>query len=525
MRSPLPAGVRSRDGQVKDASAPAGEPDGQPPAQGGRSSRILVNASFRAIADIGSKIATAALYVLVARKAGASQFGVLAFGISFAGIAVTFGQFGQEVVLTRAVSRDHSQLERYYSDVLFSKLMLSVPPLLAAVGIGVLAGMDEHTALVVLFMGLGFVGDWVLGVSFAAFLAYERVGFIPVVLITQRWLTTGAAAAALFLGRGVEAVAAIYCVGAALAAASAAWLLCTRISRPRLRFDWRASLRVAREALPIGLGTIALLLLSRIDTTMLELFKSSTEVGQYGAAYRLLETTAFVTWAVNTAVIPTMSRLSPTSEPPVGFVYERAIKLVLSLTVPLAVGAAILAAPLVALLYGAEFHRAADAVILLAPTIMLAPISGLSTALIYSQDVKRIVGTTYVCVLVENVLWNLVAIPRFSLYGAALGTSVSEVLVSATLVLLSKRLHGKLHIRRMIAGPLLGSALSAIAMASFHDTLVVAIPLGIAVYFAALLLFERVVYPDDFAVLGGLADRLRGRTVAVLPVAPPGRAR
>jgi O-antigen/teichoic acid export membrane protein len=524
MRRPLLAGKRARNGLAQgappDAPASADEASGRAsengPESGGQSSRILVNASFRALADIGSKIATATLYILVARKAGASQFGVLAFGISFGGIVVTLGQFGQEVVLTREVSRDHSQLERFYSDVLFSKLMLSVPPLLVAVGVAALLGTNLDTSLVVLFMGLGFIGDCVIGVSFAVFLAFERVGFVPVVLVTQRWATTAAAATALFLGQGVVAVAAIYCIGAAMSALFAVWLLYHRIARPRLHFDWRASLRVSREAIPIGLGTIAFLLLSRIDTTMLQLFTNSTEVGQYGAAYRLLETTAFVTWSVNTAVIPTMSRLNPRSNPPVGFVYERAIKLVLSLTVPLAVGAVILASPIVALLYGPEFHRAADAVVLLAPTIMLYPISALSTALIYSQDVRRIVGATYVTVLIENVVWNLIAIPRFSLYGAAVGTSVSELLVSSTLVLLSKRLHGPLGIGRIIAGPVLASAVSAAAMVSFQDTLAIAIPLGITLYFAVLLAFERVRYPDDFAVLAGLADRLRGRSGAVL---------
>jgi O-antigen/teichoic acid export membrane protein len=322
----------------------------------------------------------------------------------------------------------------------------------------------------------------------------------------------------------VVAVAAIYCVGAALAALLAVWLLSSKIARPRLHFDWRGSLRITRDALPIGLGSIAFLLLARIDTTMLQLFSTSREVGQYGAAYRLLETTAFVTWSVNTAVIPTMSRLSPRSEPPVGFVYERAIKLVLSLTVPLAVGAVILAAPIVMLLYGPEYHRAVDAVILLAPTIMLYPISALSTALIYSQDVKRIVGATYASVLVENVIWNLIAIPNFSLYGAAVGTSVSELLVASTLVLLSRRLHGRLSIKQMISGPLLASGVSAIAMTSLRGTLAAAVPVGIVAYFATLLLFERLAYPDDLAVLGSLADRLRGRSTAPLTVAGRGRA-
>ncbi len=487
------------------------------PVTGGGSPPILLNAGFRAIADVGSKLATALLYLLVARKTGAAQFGVFTFALSFAGIAVTLGYFGQEVLLAREVSRDHGKLDAYYSNVLTSKLVLSLPPLLGAVAVGSALGMSSHTLMVVLLMGLGFIFDCVIGVSFAVFIAYERVSLIPVVLIAQRWLTTLVATTVLLLGAGILAVAAIYCTGALLAAIFAAWLLFHRIAKPHLHVDLRAAMAVARDAAPVGLGIVALLLLTRIDTTMLAIFSSSSEVGQYGAAYRLLETTAFVTWSVNTAVLPAMSRLTPTTTPPVGFLYQRAIKLVLALTVPAAAGAAILATPIIALLYGPEFHRAAGALALLSPTIMLFPISSLSCQLFYSQDVRHVVVRVYAAVLLENIVWNLIMIPRFSLYGAAAGTSVSELLVAGTLLFFSRGLHGSMNIRRILAGVLLGTAAASAPMALFSDSLLLAIPLGVVTYFAIFLTFERIAFPDDFAVITGLIARVKGSG----PLPPP----
>jgi len=477
---------------------------------------ILLNAVFRAIADVGSKLATAVLALLVARKAGASEFGVFSFAISFGGIAVTLGQFGQEVVLIREVARDRRRLERYYSDVLSSKLLLSVPVLLGALAVAGLAGMQEHTLLVVALMGFGFVFDYVIGVPFAVFQAYERVGLIPIVLVTQRWITTALAAVALFSGRGVVAVAAIYCTGSLLAALFAGQLMFRKVARPRLHVHVRGALSVTREAVPIGLGLVAYVVLSRVDMTMLEMYKSSAEVGQYAAAYRLLETTAFVTWSVNTAVLPTMSRLSPTSEPTVGFVYARALKLVLAITVPLAAGAAVLAGPIIALLYGAEYHRAAEALLILAPTITLFPASSLSCQLFYAQDARRVVAFTYAAVLAQNVVWNLIMIPRYSLYGAAGGTSLSEILVASTLMVLSRGLHGRLHVIRIVAGPLLGSAAAAAVMAALSGSLALAMPLGVASYLLVLLGFERVAFPEDLEVIAQFATRLRlpGRTAS-----------
>ncbi|HYM44599.1 MAG TPA: flippase [Solirubrobacteraceae bacterium] len=478
------------------------------PRAGARSSLILLNATFRAIADIGSKIATAALYLFIARKAGATQFGIFVFALSFAGIAITLGQFGQEIVLTREVARDHRRLDAYYSGVLLSRALLSVPPLLLALTVASLAGMSGHTRLVILLMGFGFVGDFLLQVSFAVFQAYERAGMMPVVLITQRWVTTAAAITALYLGGGIVAVSALYCAGALAAAALAAWLMYRMVARPRLRFDVGGALRVTREAVPVGLGMVAFLLLARIDTTMLAIFTPPSVVGQYGAAYRLLETTAFVTWSVNTASLPTMARLSPTSAPSVGAVYQRALKLVLVITVPMAVGAAILAGPIIALLYGPQYHLAGFALVLLAPTIMLFPVSSLSSQLFYAQNIRRIVAVTYLVVFVENVVLNLILIPLYSLNGAAIGTTISEFLVAGTLLFRSKSLRGRLHVRRILAGVALGSSAVAIVTVVLHQYLALAIPLAIVIYLAVFLAHERLVFPEDFAVIRHFAARL-----------------
>ena len=195
------------------------------------SSRILANASFRAIADIGSKIATAALYLIVARKVGASQFGVLVFAMSFAGLVLTLGQFGQDFALVRAVARDRQVLDEYYSHVLLSRILMAVPPLLIALTIASLTGMSAQTRLVILLMGIGFICDSLIQVSFAVFQAFERVALMPTVLITQRWVTSGVAIFILYRGAGIVGVAAVYAVGAGLAACFAAWLLYRRIAR------------------------------------------------------------------------------------------------------------------------------------------------------------------------------------------------------------------------------------------------------------------------------------------------------
>ena len=56
-----------------------------------------------------------------------------------------------------------------------------------------------------------------------------------------------------------------------------------------------------RAAAPIGLAGLFGIVLFRIDMVMLAAFEPHEVVGRYGAAYRLFETTLFLSWAVGAA--------------------------------------------------------------------------------------------------------------------------------------------------------------------------------------------------------------------------------
>lgn len=492
------------DDQAKDGTARAGT----------RSSRILVNAGFRAAADVGAKIATAALYIFVARKLGASELGIYAFALSFVGVVTAIGQFGQDIVLTREVANDRTRLEEYYSAAIASRAMFSIPPLLLASLVALLAGMSHHTLLVVVLLGLGFMGDYMAQVPFAVFQAYERLGFITIVLIVQRWVTTSVAIAALYLGAGLAMVAAIYCLGALMATALGTLLMYRYVARPRLHFDLGGALSVTREAFPIGIALVALTILFRVDMSMLAIFKPTRQVGEYGAAYKLLETTAFFSWAVNAAVLPSLSRLSVKTVPSVGAVYQRGLKLVIAITLPVAVGAIVLAKPIISLLYGHQYRAAATALVLLAPTIALFPVSSLSSQLFFAQQRRPTVALVYTIVGVENIALNFLLIPRFSLDGAAAGTSISELLVAGLLIVLAGELHGRLQFRRILLGPALASAGAGLALVLLHSRPLIGAPLAAIVYLIVLLGHERMAFPEDFSVIHALVAQLRSRFVA-----------
>ena len=92
---------------------------------------------------------------------------------------------------------------------------------------------------------------------------------------------------------------------------------------------------------------------------------------------------------------------------------------------------------------------------------------------------------------------NLVLIPWLSLDGAALGTSISQLLVAVALVVFAQRTIGRIRWGRIAGGPVLATLLAAATMAALRDELAVAVLAGTAVYLVALVLFERLLFPED----------------------------
>jgi O-antigen/teichoic acid export membrane protein len=471
--------------------------------------RILANTAWRAVAEIGSKLATLALVVVMARKLGDTGFGVFTLGLAIATLVTALGGFGQDVVLIREVARDPRQFHRYFFNTLLLKSALAVPALLVSSAAAFALGVDAETRWVVLLLGLAVVAELLAMTCLAVFQAFERLVYMPIVMVSQRAVAAAVGIAALVAGAGVVAVSAVYAAAAGLAFILALGLVYGRIGRPRLSVDARFWWPLMRVAAPIGLAGVFGTILFRVDTAILGWFESERVVGEYGAAFRLFESTLFVSWSAGTAVYPVLSRLTRKTDPSLAPVFDRTLKLVLAATLPLAVAAGVLGGPVVELLYGSAFAEAQTALVLLAPAIAFYPVAHIAGVLLYARDRQVPMVTIHGFAAVANVLLNLILISAFSLDGAAVATSLTWFLLAAALLVLAVQTSGGLDVGRVAGGPALATVASAVGMAVFRGEVVLALAIGAVVYLAVLVVYERRVHPEDARSLG---DFLRRRS-------------
>lgn len=454
---------------------------------------------------MGSKLISVGFFVVIARVLGDEAFGSFTFGLSFAALVTVLAGFGQDAILTREVARDRRRVDEYFANTVGIKLVLALPVMAVAVLGLSLVHMTSTTRVVAILLSVAVLAELLATTCFAVFQAFERLAFLPVVIISQRLFTAAVGIAAMAAGAKIEAVAAIYLGGSLLALGIAACLLFRRIVRPRLAIDTSRWWPLMRVALPVGVALVFQVTLFRADASILQIFEPERVVGDYGAAYRLFESPLFISWAVAAAVYPVLSRLAELQD--LRTVSERSLKLAVASTLPVALGAAILAGPVVKLLYGSDFGDSARVLELLAPTIVLYSFNHVAGVLVLARNRQRWLAWIYGTMALENIVANFATIPSYGMTAAAVNTTVTELLLFLAMAVLAARLVVGLDWARMLGGPLLAGAVAAGLMLALRGSFAAAVAAGTIGYLVALGGFERLAYPQDLRAVARFLRR------------------
>jgi O-antigen/teichoic acid export membrane protein len=419
---------------------------------------------------------------------------------------MTIGHFGLDQVLTRQVAPAPERVYEYFGNTLSVKATVAVPTVLVAMTVFGLTS-SSTTAQAFFWVSLGALAELVTSTSVASYQAFERLEFVPLVRILQRLLIALVGIPVLLLGGGVVAIAAVYAGGAYFAALLSLFLL-QRIVPIRFSFTPSTWPTLIRLALPVGMAGVLASVLFRLDIPLLAFFESNAVVGEYGAAYRLLDITLFIAFAVGAAAYPVFCKLTPYSKPNVGFVFEMSLKLLLAITLPIGVAFEVLADTTVRTFFGVGYADSVGALQLLAPTVVLFPVVLLTGLLLIGRNHAAAVTKIYALGTAVNLALNIVLIPVLSLYGAALTTSACELGLSAALLVSARSETRGASWTRVLLGPAAASIAMGVLLWLLRGHLLAAAVAGGSLYLIALLTIERLVFPGELVALRGFL-RLR----------------
>lgn len=224
-----------------------------------------------------------------------------------------------------------------------------------------------------------------------------------------------------------------------VAAVGLAAILAVKTIKFKFQIHWPLIRDFLKESLPMGAILLLLTLDNKIDTIMLGLMKGSSEVGIYAVAYRIYDVLILGAAYLMSSLLPVLSQYGDLQkwQEKIRVIYQKSFDILLMM----GVGAflfAFLFSPLIIRLITqerfAEFFDAASVVRILSLAIFLSYFNHLTGYTVVALGKQRWYFLVASSALAFNVLANLLVIPQFSYYGAAMVTVLTEGL---TLVITS----------------------------------------------------------------------------------------
>lgn len=240
------------------------------------------------------------------------------------------------------------------------------------------------------------------------------------------------------------------------------WWAAKRYIRIRLYVDWPYWKSTLRDTFPIAISIVLNLIYFRADTILLRTMQGAYDVGLYGAAYKVLE-------ILNTFPIMFVGLLLPAlgaafaiqDQETFQRIFRKGFTILLIGAIPLVVCGWMLAEPILVILGGTEYAPAAPVLRILffaVAALFFGSLSGHVITIIHRQ---RQMVWGYLTVAVIGLGLYLLLIPRWSLYGAAIGTLVTESITAIIGYGMITRTVG-FRLRVTGLGRIIGSALALI---------------------------------------------------------------
>lgn len=461
--------------------------------------------------------AFAMLYVRLLGPAGTGQY---AFVVAIYGFFEIISRYGLGTLLTRDVAADKGQSSRYLTNVMVLRtlLWLASLPLLALVVLGYRVvgnipwlnatgiGTQEIQAIAIFALAMLFA-NWADALS-SLFYAFEKMEYPAGLTNAIALLKVTFGALVLLLGWGYVGLAA---VSLAMNIVQVAWLYLL-VRSTLFRPQWQPDSQLQRWMLgvsgPLMLNHLLATIFWRIDIWILRPLAGDASVGLYSVGLKYLDGLNIVPSVFTMAVFPLMSRYARQGGDNLLRAYVLSLRLLVVVSLPIAMMITSLAEPLVWLVGGAQYLDIPESVkffgweisylggsaLALRVIIWSIPIGFVNSVTQYvliAVNQQHYLTRAFILGVLFNVIGNVLVIPTFGYVGAAIVTILSEFSLLFPFYVSVRRNVGvvpwvSLFARPLLATAAMGAAIYALVQIDVNVWLATAV--GVVVYAIALWL-------------------------------------
>jgi O-antigen/teichoic acid export membrane protein len=400
-------------------------PDGAHQAGSAAYRRVAKNTFVLVALKILTPALAIALVFTLSRYLGVAGLGRYTLAFSFLSVFNAIAPLGLYAVITREGARDRAALEHLLGNAITLCAISSVFLTAAMMGLAYILDYDPATRTAIVILSLAILPGTIGMLQEGACVALERMDYIAIATIAEYALKVGAGISLLLMGYGLESVLFIAVLGRVIACIISERLLSSQGIPIRLTLQGGTIKELLSLAPTFLLIAIFATLYWRIDTFMLSQFRPMEDVGYYGAAWRILELVMVFPQSLCLSLYPQISSAAVKDLRQLNWIGRSAMRYLMTISLPAAIGVILLAEPILTLLYGQAFVEATSTFSILIFTLVPYSVVRYHAYVLVGANHQRMDLLLNAIMSGVNVVLNLILIPRYSYLGAAIATFVS----------------------------------------------------------------------------------------------------
>jgi len=389
---------------------------------------IFKNIFWLVVAESLSKFLKLILIIYVARILGAREYGKFTFALAFVTLFAIFSDLGIFSVTIREFSQDKER-EKKFPSVLSLKILLSLGTLFLILIGSFFITPDPLIRRIIWILGIYVILSSFSGIIFAFFQARQKMEYEAWARIFEVLIITLAGFFVILNFPSIKNLSYSY-LFASLAVLFFI-LIFFHFKVYRLRLSWKKSLWKNYLAMswPLALAGVFSTIYASTDSIMMGYWGQVTQTGWYNAAYKIIGVTLIPAALISASFFPALSLAFRKEKERFQKIWDYQMEMVIFLTIPLVVGGITLAPKIIGFIYNPSYFPSILAFQIL---IVVAGISffcnPFSQILVVANQQRKAFWIALFGAII-NVILNIILIPKYSLYGAAIATVITFLLI------------------------------------------------------------------------------------------------
>ena len=390
---------------------------------------IKKNTQWMFISEFFNKGLMFLVTIMLTRYLGAKGYGQLSFSLSFAGLFIVIADFGISTITTRNMAIDKSIFKKYLENIFVLKFLLALLTIFLSMIVLSYMKKPDYVLIIVFISILHLIISSYNEFISSVLRAFEKMKYISISIFIRSTSLFSLLSIFMFFELGINYIVFAYVIAASFSFVYLIHSVRKNINKFSFDYDFNFNFLLLKKASPFALSMAFSVIYLSIDSVLISYFIGDIELGYYSLGYGLTIVFYIIPSTLSNIYFPRLSIYFKSDKLKLKSLFNKLLMKLFLVAVPLVSLLYFIAPEFFLLFYGNEFNNSVAIFQFFLIALLFKFFAFPYGFLLLATNKENLRLLIQGISALFNLFANLILIPRYGIFGAAISTILSEFII------------------------------------------------------------------------------------------------